>query len=79
MDVHFLTFFPSKSTWFRSGSLYSLCSPGNHHYQEIIYFLNFFLIKKGRNRRSKFDNQQYISSWFPGLQSEYYNITNKLY
>ena len=43
---------------FRSGNLYSLCSPGNYHYQKIIYFINFF-IKKGRNRRSKFDNQEY--------------------
>ena len=23
---------------FRSGNLYSLCSPGNQHYQHIIYF-----------------------------------------
>jgi len=26
---------------FRSGNLYSLCSPGNQHYQGIIYFFNF--------------------------------------
>jgi len=45
---------------FRSGSLYSLCSPGNHDYQKIIKFLTFFK-KKGRNWPSKFDNQKYIS------------------
>ena len=26
---------------FRSGNLYSLCNPGNQHYQPIIYFLIF--------------------------------------
>jgi len=28
---------------FRSGNLYSLCSPGDPHYQEIIYFFNVFI------------------------------------
>jgi len=30
---------------FRSGNLYSLCTPANQHYQEII----IFFIKQGRN------------------------------
>ena len=38
---------------FRPGNLYSLCSPGNQHYK-----------KKGRNWRSKFDNQKSISTFF---------------
>ena len=48
---------------FRSGNLYSLCSPGNQDYQKIIYFF----IKKARHRRSKFDNQKYnqlLRCWF---------------
>mgnify|MGYP000402043990 CR=1 FL=1 len=33
---------------FRSGNLYSLCSPGNQDYQKIIYFLNFFHPKRSK-------------------------------
>jgi len=46
--------------FFRSGNLYSLCSPGNQHYQKIIYFF----IRKGRNRRSKFDSQKLLNNNF---------------
>jgi len=35
--------------FFRSGNLYSLCSPGNQDYQKIIHF-NFFFINIARNR-----------------------------
>jgi len=31
---------------FRPAKLYSLCSPGNQHYQKIIYFFYFFSSKK---------------------------------
>jgi len=41
----------------RSGNLYSLCRPENEYDQKVISFCNFF-IKKGRNRRAKFDNQK---------------------
>jgi len=65
-DTVFYTTYPllyhkfGNMVFFRLGNLSSLCSPGNQHYQKIIFFVNFF-IKKGRNRRSKFDNQKYIS------------------
>jgi len=35
---------------FRSGKLYSFCSPGNQDHPKITHF---FFIKKGRNRQSK--------------------------
>ena len=41
---------------YRSGNLYWLSSPGNQHYQKIIYLLIFH--QKGRNHRSKFDKQK---------------------
>jgi len=51
-------FLPQIWEFFGQTKLYSLCNRKNQHHQKIIYFVH----QRGRNRRSKFHNQQYHDS-----------------